>query len=96
MFQRFVRNVMPKSKGGIIVDGLDGLAIKFPKCCSPVKGEPIVGYISRAQGVSIHRTDCPRVLDYDPARRVEVQWDSGSREQRPIHLRIHSGDVPGL
>ena len=96
VFQRFVRNVMPKSKGGIIVDGLDGLAIKFPKCCSPVKGEPIVGYISRAQGVSIHRTDCPRVLDYDPARRVEVQWDSGSREQRPIHLRIHSGDVPGL
>ena len=49
-----------------------------------------------AQGVSIHRTDCPRILDYDPARRVEVQWDSESRELRPIHLRIHSGDVPGL
>ncbi len=96
VFQRFVRNVMPKSKGGIIVDGLDGLAIKFPKCCSPVKGEPIVGYVSRAHGVSIHRTDCARVLDYDPARRVEVQWDTDSREQRAIHLRIHSGDVPGL
>jgi GTP pyrophosphokinase len=96
VFQRFVRNVLPKSKGGIIVDGLDGLAIKFPKCCSPVKGDLIFGFVSRGQGVMIHRSDCARVLDYDPARRVQVQWDSDSRELRPILLRIHSGDVPGL
>ncbi|MGB0647502.1 MAG: RelA/SpoT family protein [Bradymonadia bacterium] len=96
VFQRLVRNVLPKSKGGIIVDGLDGLAIKFPKCCSPVKGDKIFGFVSRGQGVMIHRADCPRVLDYDPMRRVQVQWDTDSRELRPILLRIHSGDVPGL
>ena len=91
-----MRNVIPKAKGGIVVDGLDGLSIKFPKCCSPIKGEPILGYISRGQGVTVHRADCPRVLDYDPARRVEVQWDSESRQARPIHIQIYSGDVPGL
>lgn len=96
VFQRFVRTVLPKSKGGIIVDGLDGLAIKFPKCCSPVKGDQIFGFVSRGQGVVIHRSDCSRVLDYDPARRVQVQWDSDSRELRAILLRIHSGDIPGL
>ena len=96
VLKRIVRNVIPKAKGGIVVDGLDGLAIKFPKCCSPIKGEPILGYISRGQGVTVHRADCPRVLDYDPARRVEVQWDIESRQARPIHIRIYSGDVPGL
>ena len=80
VLKRIVRNVIPKAKGGIVVDGLDGLNIKFPKCCSPIKGEPILGYISRGQGVTVHRADCPRVLDYDPARRVEVQWDTESRQ----------------
>ena len=78
VFQRLVRNVLPKSKGGIIVDGLDGLAIKVPKWCSPVKGDKIFGFVSRGQGVMIHRADCPRVLDYDPMRRVQVQWDTHS------------------
>jgi len=95
-FQRIVKKVLPKSKGGIIVDGLDGLALHFPKCCGPVKGDDIIGFISSGKGVVIHRTDCKRVLDYDPARRVETRWDLGSKQVRPVELLINSSDRPGL
>jgi guanosine-3',5'-bis(diphosphate) 3'-pyrophosphohydrolase len=94
--QKIVKKVLPKSKGGIIVDGLDGLALHFPKCCSPVNGDAILGFISAGKGVVVHRSDCTRVLDYDPARRVDARWDGGSKQARPVELRIKSLDVPGL
>lgn len=94
--QKIVKKVLPKSKGGIIVDGLDGLALHFPRCCSPVKGDKILGFISAGKGVVIHRIDCSRVLDYDPARRVKARWDGGSKQERPVEIRIRSQDVPGL
>ncbi len=95
-FARLVRKVMPKSKGGIIVDGLDGLAIHFPKCCSPLRGDNIIGFVSRGRGVVIHRSNCLRVLDYDPARRVDVRWDDDTAQLRPVELRVDSADTPGL
>ncbi len=93
---RLVKKVLPRSKGGIIVDGLDGLALHFPKCCSPVKGDRICGFVSRNRGIVIHRRDCPRVLDYDPAREVDVQWDGQNDDARPVELCIYSADLPGL
>ena len=95
-FTRLVKKVLPRPKGGIIVDGLDGLALHFPKCCSPVNGDEIVGYITRGRGVTIHRKDCVRVLDYDPARKVTVRWDTGGRQVRPVEIQIRSNDSPGL
>jgi GTP pyrophosphokinase len=94
--QKIVKKVLPKTKGGIIVDGLEGLALHFPKCCSPVKGDTILGFISAGKGVVIHRSDCRRILDYDPARRVEARWDGGSKQERPVELRVMSQDLPGL
>ena len=94
---KIVKKVLPaRRKGGISVDGLDGLALHFPKCCAPVKGDQIVGFITRGRGVTIHRRDCARALDYDPARRVDVHWDTDANEPRPVEIRIESGDVPGL
>ncbi len=95
-FQKLVKRVLPKTKGGIIVDGLDGLALRFPKCCGPVHGDDIIGFITKGHGVTIHRKDCPRVLDYDPARRVDVRWDTGGRQARPVEIRVYSSDSPGL
>ncbi|MCA9539328.1 MAG: bifunctional (p)ppGpp synthetase/guanosine-3',5'-bis(diphosphate) 3'-pyrophosphohydrolase [Myxococcales bacterium] len=94
--QKLVSKVLPRTKGGIIVDGLEGLALHFPKCCSPVHGDDIVGFITRGRGVTIHRKDCTRVLDSDPARRVEARWDTDSRQMRPVEIRVHSTDTPGL
>ncbi|MCB9542809.1 MAG: bifunctional (p)ppGpp synthetase/guanosine-3',5'-bis(diphosphate) 3'-pyrophosphohydrolase [Myxococcales bacterium] len=95
-FTRLVKKVLPRSKAGIIVDGLEGLALHFPKCCSPVHGDDIVGYITRGRGVTIHRKDCVRILDYDPARRVTVRWETGGKQVRPVEIRIYSNDSPGL
>lgn len=95
-FQKLMKKVIPRAKGGLIVDGIEGMATHFPKCCSPVNGDPIVGYISPGRGVAIHRTDCSNVLGYDPSRKVAVRWDDGTRQLRPVELRVHSADQPGL
>ncbi|MCB9537972.1 MAG: bifunctional (p)ppGpp synthetase/guanosine-3',5'-bis(diphosphate) 3'-pyrophosphohydrolase [Myxococcales bacterium] len=95
-FKRLMKKVLPKGKGGITVDGLEGVALHFPNCCAPVNGDEIVGFVTRGRGVTIHRKDCPRVLDYDPARRVDVHWDTSTRQVRPVEIRVFSADTPGL
>jgi GTP pyrophosphokinase len=59
------------------------------KCCNPIKGEPIVGYITRGKGVSVHSATCPNVVNllYDPERRIEVEWDKGA-ETAPYSVRL--------
>lgn len=95
--KRMIRKVMPsRSHGGIVVDGVDGVAVHFPKCCGAIKGDDISGFVTRGRGVTVHRRDCPRVLDYDIARRVEVRWDIAAHTARPVDLRVLSADVPGL
>ncbi len=89
------------SESGIIVEGLGNCLIKFSKCCSPVPGDPIVGFITRGYGVSIHRADCPNV---DPARRkaeeegrwVNVSWVSGDLPGYQTWLDISAKDRDGL
>lgn len=74
----YKRNNSPKSsKSGIIVEGMDDVAVRFSKCCSPVPGDEIVGFVTRGRGVSIHRTDCINILnlpDFDRARLIEASW----------------------
>ncbi len=70
-----------KSTGGVIVDGLDGCSVKFSKCCSPVPGDPIIGFITKGFGISIHRSDCPNIQKQlaDPSyadRFVSCTWDT--------------------
>ncbi len=95
-FKRLMRKVMPKSRGGVVVDGLEGIATHFPKCCQPVHGDPIVGFVTRGRGITVHRSSCPHILGCDSARRVDVHWDVGSRQLRSVEIRIHSTDQPGL
>ncbi|MCI5621033.1 MAG: bifunctional (p)ppGpp synthetase/guanosine-3',5'-bis(diphosphate) 3'-pyrophosphohydrolase [Lachnospiraceae bacterium] len=73
----------PKSKSGIIVKGLYDVAVHFSKCCSPVPGDEIVGFVTRGRGVSIHRTDCINMLslsDMDRARLIDAEWQQGAEE----------------
>ena len=68
-----------KSKSGIVVKGMDDMAVRFSKCCNPVPGDEIVGFITRGRGVSIHRTDCTNVIhmsDFDRARLIEAEWQA--------------------
>jgi GTP pyrophosphokinase len=92
-----VRRPPPKrSIGGIKVQGEADILVKFAKCCSPVPGDSIVGFISRGHGVVIHTRDCPKALDLDPARRVDVSWDDEAKTLRPVAVQVTCSDRPGL
>ena len=80
----------------ILVDGKDGMAIHYPKCCSPINGDEIAGYVTLNRGVTIHRADCPHCLDYDPRQKVHVSWNSDRTQLRPVQLRLLSADAQGL
>jgi guanosine-3',5'-bis(diphosphate) 3'-pyrophosphohydrolase len=84
------------SQTPILVDGEDGIAIRYPKCCSPVHGDPIVGFVTIGHGVTVHHKDCPSALNYDPNRRIRVEWNEGKKQTRPVELQIESEDIPGL
>ena len=87
-----------KSVSGVFVDGMDAPA-KLAQCCSPVRGDDVVGYITRGRGVSVHRVDCPNVkhlMISDEARLVNVTWDTPAGEVFPVDFEIVGVDRPGL
>ena len=89
------------SENGVIVEGLDNCLVKFAKCCAPVPGDPIVGFITRGYGVSVHRADCPNVHadsknPEEAARWVKVTWGKDTRENYQTTLDIISKDRDGL
>ncbi len=84
------------TKEGIVIKELDGILIKFGKCCNPIPGEPIIGFISRGKGITIHSKDCPNILNADPQRIIEASWDPAKKIIRPIKIRVECVDEPGL
>lgn len=89
----------PKIGGmGVIVKGEDNVMVRFSKCCSPVPGDEIVGYVTKGRGVSIHRKDCPNIKDYvyDKNRIIEVEWDQGKNIAYQADIQIMANDRYGL
>lgn len=72
---------------GVGISGVDGVLMRFAKCCNPVPGDPIIGYISRGMGVSVHRQDCPNVANMEPERLLSVHWNG--EEDKPYEARIY-------
>jgi GTP pyrophosphokinase len=86
-----------KSSHGVLVEGESGLMVRLARCCNPIPGDPITGYITRGRGVSVHRTDCPNVLmDTDLTRMIEVSWDVGLDKQYKVELEIVCNDRSGI
>ncbi len=85
-----------KPKGGVIVKGADDILIRFGKCCQPVPGDPIIGYITRGYGVTIHRTSCVNALKSNPDRQIDVEWNQEIIETYPVKILIRSYDRVGL
>ena len=85
-----------KPKGGVIVKGADDILIRFGKCCQPVPGDPIIGYITRGYGVTIHRTSCVNALKLNPDRQIDVEWNQEIIETYPVKILIRSYDRVGL
>ena len=92
-----------KMKKGIIVKGIDDVAVRFSKCCSPVPGDEIVGFVTRGRGVSIHRTDCVNVMalpEIDRIRLIDADWqqpsEEGSNEKYTADINIYANNRNGL
>ena len=94
-----VKRVLGTGEQRIRVKGFDDLMVFRARCCNPIRGEKIVGYITRGKGVSVHSVSCPNVLNllYDPERRIDVEWDRGS-DSSPytVRLTIQVEDRRGL
>ncbi|MGD9238381.1 MAG: bifunctional (p)ppGpp synthetase/guanosine-3',5'-bis(diphosphate) 3'-pyrophosphohydrolase [Desulfobacterales bacterium] len=97
IFNKLMERVRKKKpKTGVLVKGVDDILIKFGKCCQPVPGDPIIGYITRGYGVTIHRTNCVNALRMNPERQIEVEWNQEVTETYPVKIRIISQDRVGL
>ena len=82
---------------GVRIKGIDNVKIRFSKCCNPVPGDEIVGYITRGRGVSVHRTDCPNIIVSDDAERfIEVEWDFDKKVSYQAEIQIKATDRSGL
>jgi guanosine-3',5'-bis(diphosphate) 3'-pyrophosphohydrolase len=83
---------------GVRVEGVSGILVRLPRCCNPVPGDAIVGYVTRGRGVAIHRPDCANIQAHrgEQGRIIEVDWDSVNAAYYPVELEIHGLDRPGL
>ena len=83
---------------GILVKGEPGLLVRLAKCCSPVPGDPIIGFITRGRGVSVHRADCPNVThgQNDVDRLIDVEWDYDGNERFEVNMEIVAYDRTGI
>lgn len=86
----------PRPKSGILVKGVDNILVRYGKCCNPLPGDPVTGYITRGQGITVHRATCPHALNMDPARRIELQWAPETEELYPVRIHVLCQDKMGL
>lgn len=95
------RPVSMKTKSGIVVKGIADLSVRFSKCCSPVPGDEIVGFITRGRGVSIHRTDCVNMMnlpEMERARLIDAEWQvpENKGEKYVAEIKIFANNRSGL
>ena len=88
-----------KSNRSVTIQGMDDLMVRYSRCCQPVPGDKVIGYTTRGRGISIHRSDCPNVLELDrgdPERRVEIEWKAEREDRFFVHLHMEGTDRRGL
>jgi len=80
---------------GVSLTGIDDIMVRFGKCCDPIPGDEIIGYISRGRGITVHTANCTHVPDMDPERLVDVHWDIREKREYPVQMRIICHDKKG-
>ena len=91
------RKVARRPTGGVRISGIDDVLVRYGKCCNPVPGDDIVGFITRGRGVTVHTRACDKTLTLDPLRRVDVSWDTRASEvKRPVSIKVVTDDRPGV
>lgn len=92
------KNEPKNAKSGVIVKGIDNCLVKFSKCCNPVPGDDIIGYVTKGRGVSIHRKDCINVKDLiqEEERIIDVEWYDTEKASYKVEIEMRSNDRDGL
>ena len=85
-----------ENASSILIDGMSGVLVRYAKCCNPIAGDPVTGWITRGRGVSVHRRGCSRAMQLDPARRISVQWAQRPSVDLPVSLRVMTDDRAGI
>jgi GTP pyrophosphokinase len=92
-----------RSKGGIVVKGIHDVDVRFSKCCNPVPGDEIVGFITRGRGISIHRTDCVNMMalsELDRSRLIDAEWEASEEENKgqlyTTNIKIYAYNRTGI
>lgn len=94
IFQRAA--LSSRERIGVQVSGIDNILVRFAKCCEPLPGDRIVGFITHGRGVTVHNADCGQILNSDPQRRVDVNWDKVVKTSRRVRITVASQDQMGL
>jgi len=92
----FFRRQRAASSSGIRVSGQPDVLVRFGRCCGPLYGDDVVGFVTRGRGVTVHVKDCPKAFELDPERRIDVEWDPSASTPRRTRVRVLSADRPGL
>jgi len=97
LLEKTVRKVTGKDgDAGVVIGGINDVLVRFAKCCSPVPGDPVAGFITRGRGVTVHRRGCKRALELEPERRIDCSWARDAKLHLPATLRIVTADRPGI
>jgi GTP pyrophosphokinase len=97
LLNKLIKKVRKKKiQAGVVVKGLDDILVRYGKCCQPVPGDPITGYITRGFGVTVHRTNCVNALKMNPERQIDVQWSEEVSQSYPVKIKLTSLDRVGL
>ena len=85
-----------KAVSPVLIDGEDSMMTSYARCCAPLPGEPVVGYITRGRGITVHKVDCKQLKDLEPERRVDVQWTQDAKSRHTAEIEIICADKPGM
>jgi GTP pyrophosphokinase len=100
-FEKIVKKVTGRtSPSAVTVKGIDDVLVRFARCCNPIPGDEITGFITRGRGVTVHNVKCSAAISTDPQRRIEVAWGAGKEAPptsgRPVRIRVLCVDKPGI
>jgi GTP pyrophosphokinase len=92
------KNVRKKthSDNAVVVDGMSDVMVRMAKCCNPIPGDSIVGFITRGRGITVHTSECNRVDAETLVRTIKVSWNKGFNFTHPVSIRVITQDKPGI
>lgn len=98
IIKKFFDLVSKKEELGVKIDGYSDILVKIAKCCNPIKGEKIIGYITRGKGISVHSANCPNVLNevLEKERLIKAEWENGAEITYIAKIRVLCKDIPGI